>query len=279
MNASSSFLDVITRHIESDSIVLPVFSSAALRIQQELTKKEPDVKKLENILAADQSLSSRVLQMANSAFYRGMASVMTVKAAIIRLGLGEVGRIALMVATQNQFRSKDRELNLLMKKLWQHSVGCALGVHWLVKRLRFEELENHVFFAGLLHDVGKLFILMVVDQVRQQDKELPITHTLLLEAMGDLHADQGYRLMKKWNMPEEYCIVARDHHRSDYDDKNSMLLLVRLANAACLKLGIGLTRDPSLVLSAGEEAHLLNVSEIDIAELEIHLEDTAILFG
>jgi HD-like signal output (HDOD) protein len=279
MQTSNSFLEVITRHIESGTVVLPVFSSAALRVQQEMVKKEPDMRLVEKILAGDQSLSSQILQMANSAFYRGLAEVLTVRAAIIRLGMQEVGRIALLVATRNQFRSRDKELNLIMKQLWQHSVGCALGVRWLAKRCKFDELENHVFFAGLFHDVGKLFVLMVVDQMRQNNKEMPVTHALLLEAMAGLHSEQGYNLMKKWNMPEAYCVVTRDHHRIDYDTKNYMLVLVRLADMACLKLGIGLAKDDSVVLSTKEEAHLLNLSEIDLAELEIHLEDTSILFA
>lgn len=279
MQTSNSFLEVITRYIESGNVVLPVFSSAALRVQQELVKKEPDMRLVEKILAGDQSLSSQILQMANSAFYKGLAEVLTVRAAIIRLGMQEVGRIALLVATRNQFRSRDKELNLIMKQLWQHSVGCAIGVRWLAKRCKFDELESHVFFAGLFHDVGKLFVLMVVDQMRQSNKEMPVTHALLLEAMTSLHPDQGYNLMKKWNMPEAYCIVTRDHHKVDYDTKNYMLVLVRLADMACLKLGIGLVKDDSLAISTKEEAHLLNLSEIDLAELEINLEDTSILFA
>jgi hypothetical protein len=47
----------------------------------------------------------------------------------------------------------------------------------------------------------------------------------------------------------------------------------------CHKLGIGLHKDPSLVLSASEEADLLNFSEITLAELEIYLEDSKVLAG
>ena len=50
MQKSKSFIDVITECIESDNVVLPVFNSAALRVQQELVKKEPDMKMVENIL-------------------------------------------------------------------------------------------------------------------------------------------------------------------------------------------------------------------------------------
>ena len=62
MHNSTSFLDVINQYIASGNIVLPVFSSAALRIQQELVKKEPDMKAVEGILSGDQSLSSQVLR-------------------------------------------------------------------------------------------------------------------------------------------------------------------------------------------------------------------------
>ena len=170
MQTSTSFLDVINRYVESGNVVLPVLSSAALRIQQELVKKEPDMKVVEGVLSGDQSLSSQVLQMANSAFYHGLVEILTVRAAIIRLGMQEVGRLALLVASRNQFRSKDKELNVLMKQLWQHAVGCALGVQWLTKRCKFDELEKHAFFAGLFHDIGKLFVLMVVDQMKEKDK-------------------------------------------------------------------------------------------------------------
>ncbi len=279
MHNSTSFLDVINQYIASGNIVLPVFSSAALRIQQELVKKEPDMKAVEGILSGDQSLSSQVLQMANSAFYHGLIEILTVRAAIVRLGMQEVGRLVLLVASRNQFRSKDKDFNVLMKQLWQHAVGCALGVKWLAKRCKFDELEKHAFFAGLFHDIGKLFVLMVVDQMKEKDKNLPITQALLTESMATLHAEQGYNLMRQWNMPEEYCIITRDHHKKDYDSKNYLLILVRLADMTCLKLGIGLAKDDSLVLSASEEAHQLNLTEIDLAELEIVLEDTAILAG
>ncbi|MFH0780675.1 MAG: HDOD domain-containing protein [Pseudomonadota bacterium] len=279
MQTNMSFLDVINQYIAAGNVVLPVLSTAALRIQQELVKKEPDMKVVEGLLSGDQSLSSQVLQMANSAFYHGLAEILTVRAAIVRLGMQEVGRLALLVASRNQFRSKDKDLNVQMKKLWQHSVGCALGVKWLAKRCKFDELENHAFFAGLFHDIGKLFVLMVVDQMREKDKNLPVTHAFLIESMASLHAVQGYNLMKQWNMPEEYCVVARDHHVKDFDRKNSLLVLIRLADSACLRLGIGLGRDESLVLSTMEEARQLNLAEIDLAELEIFLEDTAILAG
>lgn len=279
MQKNLSFLDVIKQHIEAGDVVLPVLSSTAMRVQKELVKEEPDVKVLERLISTDQSLSSQVLQMANSAFYHGLVEVMTIRAAIVRLGMQEVGQIALLAATKNQFQSKDKKLNVVMRKLWQHSVGCALGGRWLAKRCKLDEYGSHAFFAGLFHDIGKLFVLMVIGQLKEENSDLPLNQALLAEAMDVLHTGQGYGLLKRWNLPEDYCVVARDHHNKECDSKNILLQLVRLSDKVCIKVGVGLSKEPSLILSAHEEAYQLNLTEIDLAELEIFLEDTAVLSG
>ena len=274
---SASFIDEVERVITTGEITLPVFNPAALRVQQELVKKEPDERVLEQLITSDQSLSSQVLRIANSSFYRGLAKIMTVKAATVRLGMREIGRITLLSASKNQFRSADPEINEVMKKLWQHSAGCALAANWLAKRCKFADLSSHAFFAGLLHDVGKLFILMVIEQVKKKNAALNMTDALFLEALDTLHSRQGYALMQQWDMPEEYCLVVRDHHTQEIDTKNYLLLIVRLADMACRKLGISLTPEPNLNLAATLEAGVFGLTEIDLAELEVTLEDTASL--
>ena len=274
----TSFVDEIERVIAAGEVTLPVFNPTALRVQQELVKKEPDSRILEQLITGDQSLSSQVLRMANSAFYRGLANIMTVKAAIVRLGMREIGRIVLLSASQNQFRTTDPEINTVMKKLWQHSAGCALAANWLAKRCKFADLSTQAFFAGLLHDVGKLFVLMVIEQVKKKNTTLTMTDALFLEAIDTLHTKQGFALMQQWHMPEHYCLIVRDHHEPDVDTKDYLLLIVRLADMACQKLGIALTPQPTLNLAATIEAGVFNLSEIDLAELEVTLEDTASLF-
>jgi HD-like signal output (HDOD) protein len=80
--------------------------------------------------------------------------------------------------------------------------------------------------------------------------------------------------MSQWNLPENYCLVARDHHLAEFDGNNFLLVLVRLANQVCNKMGIGLIEDPSIVLLETPEAAQLQLSEIDLARLEVRLEDS-----
>ncbi len=277
MSKESSFIDIVNQYIESDKVTLPVFSSAAMRINQELAKKEPAIGVVEKIITTDQSLSTQVLKIANSSFYKGIAEVATVRNAIMRLGLREIQQIVLLASSRNHFKSSDKKISLIMKRLWQHSVGVGYAAIWLAKRHDYGVQHSHAFFTGLLHDIGMLFILMVIEHIKRRERSVQITHALLLEAMNKLHTSQGYKLLHKWNMPEQFCIVARDHHTTEIDSKNQLLIITRMANTVCHKLGIGLHKDDSILLPATLEATLLNLSEIDLAELEIFLEDTEVL--
>lgn len=276
MSDVNSFIDSIEQFIESGKLSLPVFNPNALRVQQELVRKEPDMGVVEKLIVRDQTLASEVLKLANSVYYRGLVEVKTVKAAIVRLGMREVSKIVLLAASKTQFRVVDKELALMLKRIWQHSAGNALAANWLARRCEFEELASQAFFSGLLHDIGKLFLITAIEQSKLR-KSGKMTSALLLEVIDTLHTRQGYRLMQHWNMPEEYCLVVRDHHDPSVDARNTLLILVRLADMACHKLGIGIRSLPEVNLAATAEANLLELSEIDMAELEIMLEDTKAL--
>jgi HD-like signal output (HDOD) protein len=276
MSDAKSFIDAIEKYIESGKVNLPVFNPNAMRVQQELVRKEPNMNVIEKLIVRDQTLASEVLKLANSSFYRGLVEVKTVKAAIIRLGMREIGRIVLLAASKTQFRITDKELSQLMKKLWQHSAGNGLAANWLAKKCNFGELGGQAFFAGLLHDIGKLFLVTVIEQAKLR-KGGKMTSAVLMEVIDTLHTKQGYNLMKLWNMPEEYCLIVRDHHVLEIDSENTLLVLIRLADKVCHKLSIGIHSQADLNLAETAEAQVLQLAEADLAELELMLEETKAL--
>lgn len=277
MHPDSSFIDIVDKHLASSGTRLPVFNPTALRIQEEIAKEEPGLRLIEKLIVSDQSLTAQVLSVSNSAFYKGLQQVSTVRSAIVRLGINEVSNIVMLVTHENNFQSRDSFVNGIMRKLWRHSVGCAMGSNWLAKRCGLHAMAHEAFFAGLLHDVGMLFILTVIDDLKHS-KELKAqpSNALLVEAMDTLHTNHGHSLMSHWNLPPKYSQIARDHHQEEFDPNNFLLALVRLADKACCKLGIGLEEDPSLVLVATAEAEILHISEVDLARMEIMLEDSRV---
>jgi len=277
MDQQESFFEIIDQPLASGNARLPVFNVTALRIQQEIAKEEPDINLVERLVVSDQSLTAKVLSVSNSPFYKGLHQVATVRNAIVRLGINEVSNIVMAVTHENNFRSKDPFVHSNMRALWRHSLGCARGSNWLAKKCGLNSLAHEAFFAGLLHDVGKLRILTFIDDLKCSDGlDIQPSNDLLLKVMDSLHANQGYSLMVHWSLPEKYCHIVRDHHNAEFDSRDTLQILVRLADKACLKLGIGMVEDPALVLVATAEAESLHISEVDLEQLEIILEDSQI---
>lgn len=280
MNQDKSFIEIVDTHLASSNARLPVFNATALRIQQEIAKDESDLQLIEKLIVSDQALTAKVLSVSNSSFYKGLQQVSTVRNAIVRVGINEVSNIVMLITHESNFRSKDPFVQGIMRKLWRHSVACAMGSNWLAKQCGLHSLAHEAFFAGLLHDVGMLFILTVIDDLKHSNEiEIQPSDALLVEAMNTLHTHHGHSLMSHWNLPEKYSQIARDHHQEEFDGNNSLLALVRLADMACCKLGIGLDKDPSLVLIASPEAETLHISEVDLARMEIMLEDSQVFEG
>ena len=277
MNQDKSFIEIVDTHLASSNARLPVFNTTALRIQQEIAKDESDLQLIEKLIVSDQALTAKVLSVSNSSFYKGLQQVSTVRNAIVRVGINEVSNIVMLITHESNFRSKDPFVQGIMRKLWRHSVACAMGSNWLAKQCGLHSLAHEAFFAGLLHDVGMLFILTVIDDLKHSNEiEIQPSDALLVEAMNTLHTHHGHSLMSHWNLPEKYSQIARDHHQEEFDGNNLLLALVRLADMACCKLGIGLDKDPSLVLIASPEAETLHISEVDLARMEIMLEDSQV---
>ena len=277
MNQDKSFIEIVDTHLASSNARLPVFNTTALRIQQEIAKDESDLQVIEKLIVSDQALTAKVLSISNSSFYKGLQQVSTVRNTIVRVGINEVSNIVMLITHESNFRSKDPFVQGIMRKLWRHSVACAMGSNWLAKQCGLHSLAHEAFFAGLLHDVGMLFILTVIDDLKHSNEiEIQPSDALLVEAMNTLHTHHGHSLMSHWNLPEKYSQIARDHHQEEFDENNLLLALVRLADMACCKLGIGLDKDPSLVPIASPEAETLHISEVDFARMEIMLEDSQV---
>nr|WP_320010501.1 HDOD domain-containing protein [uncultured Desulfobulbus sp.] len=274
-----AFVETLRSFLDSERLTLPVFNPISLRVQQELVKKEPNVAKVVKLISADQSLSSNIINIANSAMYRGLLPVRTVKSAIIRLGLSEVARIAFTDINKKIFTARDPQIDAIMKKLWQHSLGCAFAAGMLSQRLDFGVMQHEAFSAGLFHDIGKLFILKVLaEKKKKSTTKMVVSEDILLAAMGLLHCEQGDHLLRQIQMPEILAIIARDHHQEDYDRNNYLLVLVRMANHICHALGIGLEEPMDISLLKQSEALQLSLAHSDLENIQKFLQTTAGLF-
>jgi putative nucleotidyltransferase with HDIG domain len=274
MKQEKPLVELINEHLAGDLNNLPVFHSVAVKLQQMLSNREFKIDSIIDQISEDQSLSSQVLKVANSSFYAGLSKVATIKDAVVRLGAQEIANLAMVASQLEIYKSENAILNKYMQDLWSHALSCAVGAKWLASKTGYTNLVSEAFMGGLLHDIGKLAILKVLDDISSsKEANATFSATLINEVMERMHEDVGLRLMQTWSLPESYGNIAKNHHREDFDNNDILLIIVRLANLACKKAGKDLTPDPGISLIAAPEAHCLGVKEITLAELEILIED------
>ena len=277
MLAEKSLVEIIHAHANSKPLQLPVFHPVALKLMNVLANEDYSIAQVAQMIIEDQALSSHVLRMANSAFFGGLSKITTIRDAIVRLGAKQVMNIVTVVTQSQQYRTKDKTMAAYMQTLWQHPLGCALGTKWFAEKTGYKELAQEGLLAGLLHDIGQLFLLKVLEDVQASEPELILSQPVIVEVLQHMHVEQGTMLMQHWNIPELYGEIVRQHHLETYDTSNPLLLMVRLVDMACKKVGIGLHHEPSIVLAATTEAQALGAKEVVLAELEIMLEDAMTL--
>lgn len=267
-------MEVVRKRLEEGDLSVPVFHAVAVKLQQVLSRPDFNIDEVHQLIMADSGLVSQVLRAANSSFYSGLSRIGTIREAIIRLGSKEVANLAMVTTQQDLYRSADPKYNALMQTLWKHAFCCAVGSKWLAQKTGLSGQAQEAFLAGLLHDIGKLILLKIIEEVcREEEYRVAANAAVLAEVLKILHVEEGHRLMERWHMPAAYCRVVAGHEDEKWDRSDTLLAVVRLANLACRKLGIGLRSDEGAVLFACAEAQLLGLKEVALAELEIVIED------
>lgn len=280
MSTEKPLIALVQEHLAGDLSELPVFHSVAVRLQQTLSKHDFTIDEVLDLISEDQSLAGKVLKVANSSFYAGLSKVATIKEAIVRLGAQEIANVAMLASQFESYKSTNEILNNNMQGLWSHAFSCAVGAKWLARKAGYIDLASQAFMGGLLHDIGKLALLKVLDDViRGGESRITLTKPLIDEILISMHEEVGYNLMRSWSLPETYATIAIQHHTAEFDSSNILLVVVRLANEACRKVGKDITHHSDISLISCPEVQALGVKEITLAELEIIVEDAGELDG
>jgi HD-like signal output (HDOD) protein len=265
----------IRRLLTTQPIELPVFHPIAIKLQQLLETSDFTMDTVISLANEDQSLAGQILKMANSTVYMGRVRTETIKDAVIRLGAQQVANLAMAASQAELHESHNPLINGFMQSLWLHSHACAVGSRRLTKSAGIPQLADQAYMAGLLHDVGKLYLLKALERLNRMGvAHAALEKDLLLEIFNELHVEQGCRLMQHWNMPKVYYNVVANHHDKNFDTSDTVLTVVRLVNAACKQKGIGLEHNPDIDMQSQAETVLLQITPDELDDLYEVLDDS-----
>jgi HD-like signal output (HDOD) protein len=270
---SQSLLDIVREQAASEKLNLPIFPGVMGELQSLMADENAPIDKIAGVIGKDQALAGQMLKMANSAFFSGLNRVRTIKDAILRLGLNQVFNCLATTSQSNYYKSPNKTIDRYLQILWRHALATAMGGKWLLQKTGYRDLADEGFLAGLLHDIGKLLLLKVIETVSSERKEMNLSDVFILEILDSMHVEQGHSLMQGWSIPPVYCDVTRNHHAEEFDTSDAILMAVRTVNQVCRKAGISTNPDGHIVPATLPEAHALGAKEIVLAELEVVIED------
>lgn len=250
-------------------IELPVFNSVALELLQQLADQDVAMDDVIDTINKDPGLAIQILRMANSSAYAGRYKSDTIKESVNRLGARQITSLAMAASQAALHHSSVPLVHQIMQGLWQHSHACAVGCRSLAIAIGCRELAEQAYLAGLLHDIGKLYLIKAMERISLDPaNQCSLDLETVLDVFSDMHVEQGCRIMDYWDIPPRYYQMVAHHHDDEPDPDDQLLAIVRLANFNSTRYGLNLYPQYVQPDNTLPEAELLGVSEEVLARLE-----------
>ncbi|MEE9554977.1 MAG: HDOD domain-containing protein [candidate division Zixibacteria bacterium] len=232
---------------------------------------------LANCIISDHQLTSRVLRMANSVFYRGQSrKICTVTRAIVLMGFRPIRNIAVSMGVYQMVNQLSRCGKFDIIAFWIRSLGCGLIAKFLCEKINKFDLIELAFISGFMHDIGEPMLAGAFP--REYDEILKLkggqhdvykTERVLL---GIDHMRAGDIMARRWNLPPELINPIAKHHRvkKQPDEKSRDLLvdIVYLADRIFPYLMSETSQDSSTYATLIKQTQkIIKVSKFDMMDL------------
>ncbi|WMM24166.1 HDOD domain-containing protein [Tissierella sp. MB52-C2] len=211
---------------------------------------DPDstVQDMEKVILQDQVLTTKILRLANSAYYGYARKISTVSQATILLGFQAIKGIALASTVRTYLVDELRGYSLDKNELWSQSQTCAIISRFIAKSIKYSNPEE-AYIAGLLRDIGKTVLNQHMEKeymkVLSKMEENKISFLdAEKEVLGFGHTEIGEKIAEKWDFPKELVEAICYHHTPELANINPLLVsIVHIADAITMMMGIGLGLD------------------------------------
>jgi len=218
---------------------LPAMPAIAQKLLSLSLDTDEGEAKMLKLIAQDPLISAKIIGLANTSMFGSPVKVASVNDAAMRLGLTRVKSVAIGIATMSTL-TKLPEGMLKANDLWVHSMAIAVAMRTIAKfmPMRVRPLDDQIFLAGLLHDIGYMALsfldVKASNELHTQlaaNKDRPLLE-LEKELLWMDHGEIGARVGQHWDLPAEIIAVMRYHHSPDDENAAEGQPLVTLVNFA-----------------------------------------------
>ncbi len=243
--------EALKRFVRDDKIrllmsrmrTLPSRPTLSIEVMRELRSSKASASAVGELVARDIAISTKLLQVANSAFYSAQQQVTDPAEAVLLLGLESTAALVLSIETFAKL-DKLKPLYFSMDRVWKHSQAVADLARKIAQTMGCDpETTAHIYTSGLLHDLGKLALAQNFQEdyerlLRESEEQKAPLHKLEKDFFGVTHAEAGAYLIALWGLPLQIVEAVAYHHVS------AAALSPEFSGAAALRLADQLVHNP-----------------------------------
>ncbi|HMD49637.1 MAG TPA: HDOD domain-containing protein [Bryobacteraceae bacterium] len=210
---------------------VPPFPPVAAKLLSLLCGSSVDLGEVADLISGDATFTARLLQRVNSAEFGLLTDVRSVKQAVALLGIDLTRNIIVAQATEAYTAGALGVEEL--RRCWQHTLATAVLADEIAKACG--HFTQAAFTAGIVHDIGRLGLLVAYPQDYERIIRDAAERCLDLldfehEEFGLDHAAAGRILAERWELPAEMASIAGRHHDPT---EGAELTLLRIVHVAC----------------------------------------------
>ncbi len=250
-------------------VTLPTIPTVLAALNDKITDQDSSAGDIAEIIAQDPPTATKVLRLANSAYYGLRNKVSTINHAVTMLGFNIIRNLVLTATVFDLSDKKDIAGLFDVEKFWRHSLGVGVASK-IVAAEAFPKalnLADEFFICGLLHDLGKIVLGEYArDKFEQalrvsKEESIPLYQAEQQE-IGCTHAEVGGVLAKRWNLSGGIIIAIGRHHAPTEapEEHVKYAAVTHLADilTRAKEIGAGGGRDPELQREAWDALGLIN---------------------
>lgn len=216
----------------------PTIPSLYLEVVNALRDPDATTATIGGIIARDMAMTTKLLQMINSAYYGLSRRIVDPVEAVGILGFESVKSLIMTVKLLNQY-DKIKPVYFSIDNVWRHSTNVARTAKVMAQlETNDDNISGAAYTAGLMHDLGKIILAANFDSLYHKAhntarKEHVPLWDVEKQVFGATHGEIGAYLLALWGMPEEVVKVTANHHHPlrAGDTGFSALTAVHVANA------------------------------------------------
>ena len=206
---------VLRDHILRLAQKLPASPQIFTRLSLLLDDVNADLDKIVNLISIDTGLTSRVLRLSNSVFFRGSSAVQSLDEAINRVGFREVHKMVGVAMTEQLFKDGLPAYRMSARQVWENSVATALAMETIARESGHD--EQTAYTVGILRQIGKLVLGRIIEK-EQPGAVCPDDLDILSWERARLNItshEAAAFILESWKLPRAVCQGMRFHHEPE----------------------------------------------------------------